>query len=160
MFATLSFYRRKHQKEMWDKTLKIENPMYDSSCDNNNDLPGQRARVQNEYVVNVYSNPMPLAVRLLNARSAENISSTTVPSSVEEQNNANNAAAAPSGGVTVGDGYEEPKKSDYLPMDGNARENSYDRPKSNVYAEIPDIYAENIYETLDDIHAQKNESEA
>ena len=141
---------------MLDKTLKIENPLYDDSC-NNNGMPGQRGRVQNEYVINVYSNPVPLAVRLLNARSAEN--SPTEPSG-GVVGNKDDVAAAPPG---VGDGYEEPRKSDYLPMDGNGQgklENGYDIPKNNVYDEIPDLYAENIYETLDDIHMAKNESQA
>jgi len=142
--------RRRRRRQLMAST-QIANPMYDGSCDNNNESQGHRARIQNEYVVNVYSNPMPLAVKLLHARSAEN--SPTEPSGVDER--PYNVAMAPS----EEDGYEEPRKSDYLPMDGK-KDNVYDRPRSNIYAEIPDPYSENIYETLDEINQAKNESEA
>lgn len=114
--------------------------MYDTACDNDTDVTG--ARVQNEYVINVYSNPLPLAVRLLNIKRQEAENAILPPS--EEKPNSTSAD---------GDGYEEPRKN--VEMTNSEYDTS-----PNVYSEIPELYSENLYESLDEIQLPSNESEA
>ena len=152
--------------------MTMENPVYVDKCGRNPQVPSLPMRPENEYVVNVYSNPMPTVQRLLAKKAAAEAESSTT-----SENDTNTHEENPNMVGPEDDGYEQPvpRSPDYLPMDGvipweepaNTEVVIRKRPlsdeyilpqnrESNIYADIPEdsdeeIPHHNIYETIDEV---------
>jgi hypothetical protein len=168
VILAIFFVRRRRQSRLKIEELTMENPIYGDDCSRK-----PYTRAQNEYTVNVYSNPLP-AVQKLVAKNIEDAMQREIDrSSTENLRHVHFGDSTLDALSTHNDGYEAPRIHDYLSMDGTNRSQWNEpsntqmvirRPVSqeyvmpsvdNIYAEIPEVYPEsNIYETLDEVQEE------
>ncbi len=134
--------------------MNVDNPMYGDNCNTNTDV---RMRAENDYIVNVYSNPMLSSQMLLAKNRIMELQKSNGMTSAQTPNMA--ATSTVTSSDNQDDGYEEPirrpnteyEQPHYYPMDGNPEtEIIIRRERRPVAQEYIMPQDSNIYEEIDE----------